>query len=128
MGVLKIACNFLTWNSERKITWMVTDGTNNINIDCSETARDMAEWVGLTLGSVVDVTHNSNKLYPSIKGSEIQVSATVSLWARTLVHGVIGSECLLGHTLDCSLCTNLAKKFQGSVKYGCRDDLREVED
>jgi hypothetical protein len=107
---------------------MVTDGTSNINMDLSETVPDVAEWVGLRLGSVVDVTHNSNKLYPSIKDGEIQVSATVSLWARMLVRGVIGSECLLSYSLACFLCTNLAKKFQATVKYGCHDGMREVEE
>jgi len=58
---------------------MVTDGTNNINMDCGETVPDVFEWMGLRLGSVVDVTNNSNKLYLSIKDIEIPVPVTVGL-------------------------------------------------
>jgi len=40
---------------------MVTDGTNDINMDCSETVPDVGEWMCLKLGCVVDFAHGSNK-------------------------------------------------------------------
>jgi hypothetical protein len=72
--VMKNACNILIWKGERKDHWMVTAGTNNINMDCSESVPDVvAEWMVLSLGFVVGLTHDSNKLCPSIKGCEIPV-------------------------------------------------------